>query len=167
MSLDGYIAGPGDDLDFLSIADAEGEDYGYGEFYKTVDTIIMGRKTFEWVYNKIGATPHPDKLTYVPTRNAKPDIGKTVFYTGNLKELVLRLKKEKGKNIYCDGGAEIVHELLKNKLIDEFIISIVPVLIGGGKKLFKEDQPWQKLKLSSVRNFKSGLVQLHYKTSDM
>lgn len=111
MSLDGYIAKPGDDLSFLSIVQKEGEDYGYAEFEKTVDTVIIGRKTFDWVMKEISRPPHPDKDTYVITRTERPPMGKTRFYTGDIKELVLRLKQEEGKDIYCDGGAEIVREL--------------------------------------------------------
>jgi len=164
MSLDGYISGLDDNLDFLSIVDIKDEDYGYGEFYDTIDTIIMGRKTFDQITKKISALPHPDKLTYIITRSEKPGIGETVFYTGDLKELVLELKKKIGKNIYCDGGAEIVNELLNHDLIDELIISVIPVLIGDGKKLFLDGRPEQKLELLSASSYKSGLSQLHYKT---
>ncbi len=82
--------------------------------------------------------PHADKNTYVVTRTKRPDQGKTVFYTGNLKELVAALRQQPGKNIFCDGGAEIVNTLLKDDLIDEFFISVVPVLLGDGTRLFKD-----------------------------
>ena len=162
VSLDGYIAKPGDDLSFLSIVQIKGEDYGYSEFIKTIDTVIMGRKTFDWVMKEISAVPHPDKETYIITRSPKPDIGKTKFFTGNLKKLVLNLKQMKGKNIYCDGGAEIVHEMLKYKLVDELIISVIPILLGNGVRLFKDGRPEQNLKLNLAQNYKSGLVQLRY-----
>lgn len=161
-SLDGYIAKPGDDLSFLSIVQKEGEDYGYAEFSKTVDTVIMGRKTFDWVFREIGGTPHPDKETFILTRTARPDIGKTKFYTGDLKDLILQLKSYEGRNIYCDGGAEIVDALLRERLLDECIVSIIPMLLGSGVKLFKDGIPEQRMKLLSARSFDTGLVQLHY-----
>ncbi|MDX5436326.1 MAG: dihydrofolate reductase family protein, partial [Pontibacter sp.] len=100
---------------------------------------------------------------YVITRTAKPSVGRTTFYTGNLTELVEQLKSENGKNIYCDGGAEIVNELLKSDLIDEFIISIVPILVGNGTRLFKNGRPEQQLELVNSKTFDTGLTQLHYK----
>jgi dihydrofolate reductase len=162
-SLDGYIAKPDNDLSFLSIVQREGQDYGYSEFVKSVDTVILGRKTYDWVMTQVAEFPHADKNAYVITRTARPAVGKTNFYTGNLKDLVLRLKDGKGKNIFIDGGAEIVNELLKEKLIDEFIISIIPVLVGGGTKLFKDGRPEQELQLISTKQFDTGLAQLHYK----
>ena len=161
-SLDGYITAPGDNLDFLDMVDSEGEDYGYFRFYKTVDTIIMGRRTFDWVTRVISGLPHPDKKTFIITRTERPAIGKTSFYTGPLKELVESLKHKKGRNIYCDGGAEIVNELLKHNLIDEIILSIIPVILGDGISLFNSDNKQKKLKLKNSQSYSSGLVQVHY-----
>ncbi|MFN3757113.1 dihydrofolate reductase family protein [Algoriphagus sp.] len=166
MSLDGYIAKPNDDLSFLSIVEKEGEDYGYSDFVSTVDTVILGRKTYDWVMKQVGEFPHADKNAYIITRTAKPTIGKTVFYTGDLTDLVIKLKSENGKNIFCDGGAEIVNELLKNDLLDEIIISVIPILVGNGTRLFKDGRPEQKLKLVNVKTFDTGLTQLHYKRAD-
>lgn len=165
-SLDGYIAKTNDDLDFLSIVQQEGEDYGYANFINTVDTVILGRKTYDWVMKNIREFPHADRNSYIITRKARPGFGKTIFYTGDLKELVLRLKNEKGENIFIDGGAEIVNELLKDNLIDEFIISVVPVFVGEGLKLFRDGRAEQKLKLINTKTFDTGLVQLHYQLAD-
>ncbi len=96
-SLDGYIAKPNDDLSFLSLVQSEGEDYGYETFSKAVDTVIMGRKTFEWVWKQISNVPHPNKETYIITRTKRPNIGKTKFYTGNLNDLVIKLKNSEGR----------------------------------------------------------------------
>lgn len=85
----------------------------------------------------------------------------------NLRDLVLKLKKEHGKTIFIDGGAEIVNELLNENLIDEFIISIIPVLVGNGTILFKDGRPEQKLQLITTKQFESGLIQLHYKLENV
>jgi dihydrofolate reductase len=166
MSLDGYIAKPNDDLSFLSIVEKDGEDYGYADFVSTIDTVILGRKTYDWVMKQVGEFPHADKNAYIITRTARPTIGKTIFYTGDLTDLVRTLKSENGKNIFCDGGAEIVNELLKNDLLDEIIISVIPILIGNGTRLFKDGRPEQKLKLVNVKTFDTGLTQLQYKRAD-
>lgn len=163
MSLDGYIAKPNDDLSFLSMVEQEGQDYGYAEFVNTVDTVIVGRKTYDKVLSMGFDFPHADKEAYIITRTPRASIGSVKFYTGDLKSLVDRLKSESGKNIFCDGGAEIVNELLKNDLIDEFIISVIPILVGSGTRLFNEGRPEQKLELVSAKSFDKGLTQLHYK----
>ncbi len=161
-SLDGYIAKPNDDLSFLYLVQQENQDYGYADFVSTIDTVILGRKTYDWVMGQVPEFPHADKSTYVITRSARPSVGKTQFYTGNLKELILKLKKESGKNIFIDGGAEVVTTLLKEKLIDELIISYIPILLGTGTALFKEGRPEQLLKFVSVKSFDKGLVQVRY-----
>ncbi|MGN6532398.1 MAG: dihydrofolate reductase family protein [Ginsengibacter sp.] len=164
-SLDGYIAKPNDDLSFLKLVGKEGEDYGYSEFTATIDTIIVGRKTYDYVLKEIGSSHYDNggRNIYVVTRTEKPGVGRTTFYTGDLTELVKQLKSGNGKNIYCDGGAEIINHLLINDLIDEFIISVIPVLLGNGTRLFKDNRPEQELELISSKSFETGLMQLHYK----
>jgi len=165
MSLDGYIAKPNDDLSFLKLVEKEGEDYGYAEFTETIDTLIIGRRTYDYVLKEIGSSHYDNghRDVYVITRTERPQVGRTIFYTGNLTELVKRLKSEKGKDIYCDGGAEVINELLKHDLIDEITISVVPVLLGNGTRLFKEGTPEQTLEFIKVKTFETGLIQLHYK----
>jgi len=162
-SLDGYIAKPNDDLSFLNRVQKEGEDYHYYDFIGSVDTVIIGRRTYDWVMSQVPEFPHADKESYVITRRNRPKQGNTTFYTGNLKELIAGLKAKSGKNIFCDGGAEIVNELLTAKLIDEMIISVIPVLLGEGIRLFKDGRLEQGIELISSTSFDTGLVQLHYK----
>lgn len=161
-SLDGYIAKPGDDLAFLDRVQKEGEDYGYANFMASVDAVIQGRKTYEWVLKHVPDFVHADKESYIITRTPRPAIDKISFYTGDLKELVLKLKQQPGKNIFVDGGAEIVNALLKEQLVDELIVSLIPVLLGDGTKLFNDGRPEQVLKFISAQTFDTGLVQLHY-----
>ena len=162
MSVDGYIAKPNDDLDFLSIVKSEDEDYGYSDFKKKIDTVIMGRRTYDWIMNLTPVFSHVNLKSYIITHQKKAPIGKTIFYNDDIKELIQTLKKKNGKNIFVDGGAEIVNLLLKDNLIDEYIISIIPVLLGDGIKLFKEGFQEQYLKLISSKQYEKGLVQLHY-----
>lgn len=164
-SVDGYIAKPNDDLEFLKLVEKEGEDYGYATFMENIDMIIIGRKTYDYVIKAIGTSYYDNgqRDVYVITRAKRPDTGRTTFYSGDLRSLVQQLKEEGGKNIYCDGGSEIIHELLQLDLIDEFIISIIPILVGSGTRLFKDNRPEQHLELVETKSFESGLVQLHYK----
>lgn len=164
-SLDGYIAQANDDLSFLKMVEKEGEDYGYAEFTDTIDTLIIGRKTYDYVVKAIGSSHYDngERTVYVITRSQRPSVGKTVFYTGDPGELVRRLKAEEGKNIYCDGGAEVIDALLKQDLVDEMIISIVPVLLGNGIRLFKDGRPEMPLELVQSKTFDTGLTQVHYR----
>ena len=132
----------------------------------SIDTVILGRKTYDWIMAVVDEFPHMDKISYIITRTERPSIGNINFYNGTLNSLVKKLKSEKGKNIFIDGGAEIVHELLKANLIDEFIISIIPILVGDGIKLFADGRPELKLKLVTLKKFETGLIQMHYERVD-
>ncbi len=162
MSIDGFIATKDGDLQFLSAVQIPGEDFGYGEFIQQVDTVILGRKTYDKVMSMTSEFPHLDKTTYVISRKKIDSNGSLHFYSGDLKNLVTSLKETSGKNIFVDGGAEIIHQLMLLDLIDEFIISIIPVLLGDGIRLFKDDRPEQKMKLRSSKSFASGLIQSHF-----
>ncbi len=164
-SVDGYIAKPGDDLSFLDRVHVPGEDYGYQAFMDTVDTVILGRRTYDWVLQQVDTFPHADRETYVITRTARPTTGKVQFYTGDLNALIHKLKSRQGGNIFCDGGAALVQALLKEKRLDELIISVIPVMVGEGIRLFQDGRPEQDLQLVSAQSYASGLVQLHYAVS--
>ena len=165
MSLDGYLATNDDDLSWLSIVENEGEDYGYSKFNDSVDTYIVGKKTYDVILSLTGgefpqASQHD---CYVITRQKIENIPGVTFYNGEIEKLILDLKQKPGKNIYCDGGAKIVQLLLQKNLIDEFIISVIPIILGDGKRLFLGDVPTQKLTALPPKVFPSGLIQLHYK----
>jgi len=162
MSLDGYIASPDNGLEFLSMVEEKDQDYSYKDFVNTVDTVIVGRKSYEKVLSMGMEYPLSNKDLYIITRTPRPAVGSTKFYTGNLKELVLNLKSQKGKSIYVDGGAEIANEMMMDNLIDEFYISIIPILLGNGISLFNNSRPQLPLKLVSTKSYNKGLVQLHY-----
>ncbi|MCU0346999.1 MAG: dihydrofolate reductase family protein [Saprospiraceae bacterium] len=162
-SLDGFIAKPGDDLSFLDAVQKEGEDYGYAAFTSQVDTVIMGRKTFDWVFKVLNDVPHPEKETFIITRTAREPIGRTQFFTGDVVELLRGLKAKPGGVIYCDGGAQLANTLYKAGLLDEIIISVIPVLLGGGVRLFQEGIPERQLELVGSKAYESGMVQVHYR----
>lgn len=162
MSIDGYIARPDGDISWLSSVEVPGEDYGYSQFINSVDTVILGRKTYEKVLSFGMPFPHSDKQCYIITHTPKPPEGTIEFYTGDIPVLVGALRSEQGKNIFVDGGAQIVNEFMKHQLVDEFIISIIPVFLGSGIQLFNDGRPEATMKLTNSQSFPSGLVQLHY-----
>jgi dihydrofolate reductase len=162
MSLDGYIAKDEDNLDFLSVVDTPGEDYGYADFLKNVDTLIWGRKTYDKVRSFGIDFPHRDKKCYVLSRTRSGRDENVEFYKGDVTDLIAQLRQQEGKAIYCDGGGQVVAALLKHALIDRLIISIIPHLVGNGIRLFYDHLPEQPLKLTRSITFPSGLVQLWY-----
>lgn len=161
-SVDGFIAGKNGDMTFLDPVQQAGEDYGYVDFIHSVDTVVMGRKTYDWVMGQVPEFPHADKETFIITHHRQPSQGKVRFHTGPLKELVQTLKTQSGGNIFVDGGAEIVNQLLKEGLVDELILSVIPVLLGDGVRLFHSGLPEQALRLVSSKAYEKGLVQLHF-----
>ncbi len=161
MSLDGYIAGPGDDISFLSMVEKEGEDYGYADFMKTVDTIFLGRRTYDKV-KETGFGYPGDKEVYIISHDTGFGDKALKYYSGPLKSLISDLRNRQGRNIYCDGGSEVLNQLLQDDLIDEFFISVIPVILGDGIRLFRDGHPALNLQLVSAREFDTGLVQLHY-----
>jgi len=166
LSLDGYIARPDGDLDWLSSVQIEGEDYGYADFIATIDAVIVGRKSYDKVLSMGVEFPHLDKECYVLTRSERADEGNLRFYNGDLGALVKRLKSTDGKNIFCDGGAEVIHQLLQLDVVDDFLLSIIPIFLGDGIRLFKNGRPELPLELVQTQSFASGLVQLHYRKAE-
>jgi dihydrofolate reductase len=161
-SLDGYIAAENDELSFLSIVERQGEDYGYNEFIKTVDTVIMGRKTYDKILSFGIDFPHRDKKCYVLSRTRTGVDENVEFFNGDISALIKSIRSTGGSDIFIDGGAELVFELMKLNLIDRYIISVIPVMLGNGTPLFKPGRPQQNLKLVDSKTYPSGLVQLWY-----
>ena len=166
MSLDGYIAKDRDNIDFLSVVDSEGEDYGYASFQKTVDTLIWGRKTYDKLLSFGIDFPHKDKKVFVLSRTRTGSDDNVTYHNGDIKELIAMLKKQEGKDIYIDGGGDLVYELLKESLIDKLIISVIPHLVGTGVRLFRDGRPEEFLKFRQCISYPTGLVQLWYDKSD-
>ena len=166
MSLDGFIATEDDNISWLSVVEKEGEDYGYSEFSKSIDTYIIGRKTYDKVLQLTGGVfPQAEEFDcYVITRQERANENGVTFYNGDLGKLISSFKSGDGKNIYCDGGGEIVKLLMRKNLIDEYIVSMVPIILGGGKRLFSGGTPEIHLTTQPLRQYDTGLVQLHYIT---
>jgi len=164
MSVDGFLATKDDDLSWLSIVEKEGEDYGYEYFYKDVDAYIVGKNTYDKILSLTGGfLPQAKNLDcYVITRQDIEDKEGVKFYNGDLETLINRLKAKEGKNIVCDGGGQIVKMLMDKNLIDEYIISVIPIFLGDGKRLFMGGINTLDLKALPCKYFDTGLVQLHY-----
>jgi dihydrofolate reductase len=161
-SLDGLITGKDESLDWLF----EDNDYGYNEFIETVDTLLMGYKSYKIVLSFGIDFPYKDKINYVFSRNHEHNDDNPVkFIKDPVPEFLANLRKEQGKDIWLVGGGQINTILLNNDLIDEMVISVHPAILGDGIKLFKGEANRKSFKLKSAKTFKSGLVQLVYTKS--
>ena len=165
-SLDGYIAHSDGDIDWLDSVARSDEDYGYAAFIETIDTVIMGRKTYEKVLSFGGEFSHADRDCYVLSRTERPSEGQIHFYSGSLDNLLDQIRSKPGKDIFIDGGSEAIALFREKGLIDSYTISIIPMLLGEGIPLFKENDKEQPLKLVEATTFDSGLVQLSYEPNN-
>ncbi|MBO0995999.1 dihydrofolate reductase family protein [Bacillus sp. SD088] len=162
VSLDGYIATKEESLEWLFKVEGEG-DNGISEFLNTIDTILMGKTTYDWIMEHEGdnSWPYADKDCYVFTRSSIANTQQVKFISPNIPDFVNELKKQAGKNIWMVGGGELLSSFLKENAVDEFIITVAPTLIGSGIPLFKNGDYHLELSLKKTRKF-NQFVELHY-----
>ncbi|MDE1798280.1 MAG: dihydrofolate reductase, partial [Candidatus Micrarchaeota archaeon] len=141
------------------------EDYGYRAFVSTVDAILWGRKTYAQALS-FGPFPDPShagKKHYVFTHKKKIKSSPSVeFVSSSPVSFVRRLKKQKGGPLWLMGGAHLIAPLHQAGLIDQYVITIIPVFLGSGIPLFLPGKTEQKLQLVAHEIFENGLVQLAY-----
>jgi dihydrofolate reductase len=132
-SADGYIARPDGDLDWLTSRPAPPGFYGMNAFMKTIDTLLLGRKTYE-VSLSLGGKFDPKTKTIVFSHNPPPpDAPAGVeFVNGAIGPIVSGLRDQPGKDMWLMGGGELIASFLDEKAIDEFVVSVIPVFIGDG-----------------------------------
>jgi dihydrofolate reductase len=160
ISLDGHIARPDGSVDFLFMP----KDYSMGPFFKTVDTALPGRKTYEVGLRMSGGSFSNYGLTcYVFSRTLSPGERPGVTIVNESpKSFVASLRKQKGKNIWHMGGGELAREFLKDDLIDELYIGIVPKLIGEGIPLFPGGFSERRFRLLENKTYSQSLISLTY-----
>ena len=157
-SLDGYIARSSGDINWLF----SDQDYGYAEFFARIDTVVMGRKTYEQSLG-FGEYPYKGKRGFVFSRTPRAPDQNVIFVAADPAAFASELKRRPGKDIWLVGGAQLVAECMKHGLVDEYIISVHPAVLGGGLPLFLPGFPEQKLEFIRSESFTSGLVQLSYR----
>ena len=169
VSLDGFIEGPHGEIDWC-IMDA---DMGFNEFLNDIDTILYGRKSYDlWgqytpgneasdMEREIWELVH-SKKKYVFSKSLTKIDNKVMVISDNISEEVDKIKKEPGKGIWLYGGASLITTFIDLGLVDEYRLSVHPVILGAGKPLFIDIKQRLGLKLVDTRTFSSGVVQLCY-----
>ena len=162
MSLDGLIAGPDDELDWLERGGGPPEDNGFAGFFASVDALLIGRRTWE-VVSRFPKWPYEDKPLFVLTHRPAQGRHGERFVDGAPAEVLATLGAQGVRRVYVDGG-RVVSQFLAAGLLDELTVSILPVVIGRGIRLFEDAGSERWLELVSSRVFGSGMVQLRYAT---
>ena len=160
ISLDGYIARPDGSVDFLFMP----KDYSMGPFFATIDTALMGRKTYDVALKMGGGSFNDSGLkSYVFSHSQPPGArGGVTFVKESLVPFVEKLRKQAGKNIWLMGGGELVRDFLKADLVDELYLGVVPLLLGEGLPLFPPGFPQREFSLLENKTFSKGLIALKY-----
>jgi dihydrofolate reductase len=161
-SADGFIARPNGSVDWLDRPRPKGN-YGIGGFYRSIDTCILGRKTYDFSVSFGRPEFFAGKKNYVFSRTLKKAASpKITIVDEDVSSFAKRLRGEKGKDIWLVGGAEVVAAFLDSAQVDEFIIHVIPRLIGEGIPLATPRQRSLPLKLLASKKFPDGVVKLHY-----
>jgi len=168
ISADGFIARPDGSVEWLDRPRPKGN-YGMNEFWKSVDTILLGRKTYDvaLAFQRDGVVRSvfdPRMKNYVFTRTLKPSdaVADVEFVDEPIKAFATRLRAGKGKDIWMMGGGGLIASFLDEGEMDEFIISVIPKFIGEGIPLIAPRHRHVPLHLISSKRFPDGVVQLHY-----
>lgn len=168
VSLDGFIAREDEnDLSWLHDAMAPKEDYGMCEFFKNLGAVIVGGRTYQMALARDGRWPGSKKTpSYVVTRTppapASPRITGLEFHSGDLAALVRAVKKKTDKDVWLMGGGLLTQGFLREGLLNEIALSLIPILLGGGVPLFGRIGKETKLRLAHSKAHPSGIVQLRY-----
>lgn len=160
VSLDGFIEGPNGEFDWCFTD----QDYGMNEFFQRVDALFIGRKSYE-VMQKMGegSVPGMPKLEEYVFSTSMTSVKKdAVLISGNAIEEARKIKNSKGKDIWLFGGASLTASLMEAGLVDEFWLSVHPILLGSGKPLFEGLKDRVLLELIDSKTYSTGLVSLTY-----
>src|SRR5579862_9903574 len=161
-SVDGYIDRSDGDVDWLDRPLPKGG-YGMEAFARSIDTVLWGRKTYDFAVKMGGLGVYGNVKHYVFSRHPPSDpLPEVKFVSGPIPEFVAGLRARKGKNIWMMGGASIIASFLDSGAIDEFSIHVIPVMIGEGIPLVAPRHRNIPLELISARSFSDGVVHLNY-----
>lgn len=166
-SADGFIARPDGDLAWLTSRPAPKGFYGMGEFARSIDTKVLGRRTYEESL-RLGAKFDPPTRYIVFSRHAPPvdaPLG-VEFVSEGIAPFVSRLREQPGKDIWLMGGGDLIASFLDQGAIDELVITVAPVFIGDGIPLMTRRHRHVPLELDSVEQFENGVVQLRYQVQN-
>ena len=162
-SLDGFIAGPGDDLSWLPEPDAGSVDSGYAEHMSKIGCLLFGRRTYDVVQTLGGWSYPPIPMLVATRRPLETDNPHVRAVSGDIEDLIARAREAaQGKDVYLDGG-HLIRQALDAGLVDHLIVTMIPIVLGEGIPLFAGCKMRHPLELQSHRQLDQGMVQLTYR----
>ena len=164
-SLDGFIAGPDGSVDWLPPIEPTGEDYGYQDFYATIDAVVMGSATYEQAQQQ-AAWPYAGKPCWVFTRQrryAKSSTVDVTFTAAPPEHIVTEIEGRGLKRAWIVGGGKLAASFRERNLITSYGIAIVPTILGSGIRLLEAKGALEKLMLTGCQTYPDGLVMLWYR----
>lgn len=164
-SLDGFIAREDGSLDWLEkLPNPNNVDYGYADFYATIDTVLMGRTTYEEILSFGVDWPYQNCNNYILTsnKNYQTKTENTALINTLDKESIEQIKQDSKKDIWIIGGGRVITEFLNLEVVDEMILCIIPTIIGSGIKLFPNNPKETEFDLVKSESFSTGAVLLTY-----
>jgi dihydrofolate reductase len=163
-TIDGFIAQKDGGIDFLHDERfaISNEDFGYQEFYDSISTTLMGNNTYQQVLDFDVPFPYPDKKNYVFSKSQKGEDENVTYINSDIATFVNDLKSKAEKDVWLVGGGQINTLLLEAGLIDEIIITLIPVILGEGIPLFPSSGGLKRLNLVSEQAYENGFVKVTY-----
>lgn len=160
-SVDGYIADANGGVDWLPQGGSD--DYGYAEFYAGVDALVMGRRTYDQVLS-FGEWPYAGKPVYVFTSHPPEDNPHGVEFVGaDPTDFMQSVAARHSGDVWLVGGGNLAEQFRRAGMIDEYLVFVIPVILGRGIPLFGGDAPLTRLELVGSQSYDGGLVMLHYR----
>ncbi|WP_313891827.1 dihydrofolate reductase family protein [Psychrobacillus sp.] len=159
-SIDGYIANNDGTLEWLETTEVEG-DSGYNSLVERIDTVVMGKGTYDVIRGFDVDYPYSEFKNYVFSKSASGSDKYATFIDEEVKTFIENIKQEPGKDIWLIGGGNLARAFFKENLIDEFQLAIAPIVLGKGISLYAGDDITQNYTLSKVEKL-GQLVMLHY-----
>lgn len=162
-SIDGRIAEPDGGIEWLSEFPINEEmNYGYKDFFASIDTIVMGGHSWREMSNLDAMGAYADKAVYVVSHHNWDEKENIKFITENITERIAALRNEPGKDIWLFGGGELISMLLAADLVDEMQIAYIPVILGEGVPLFPQQHKESKWKLIESKMYENSVLSVTY-----
>lgn len=162
-SIDGRIAESDGGMEWLSgFPITEEMNYGYKDFFASIDTIVMGGRSWREMSNMDAMGTYANKMIYVVSHHNWGEKGNIKFITENITERIAALRNEPGKDIWLFGGGELISILLAADLVDEMQIAYIPVILGQGISLFPEQPKESKWIIKGTKVYYSGILKVDY-----
>lgn len=159
-TVDGYIASTDGSIDWLTPFETSEQNRAYTAFYSTIDALVMGYTTYEQVLG-FGDWSYAGKMSYVLTNRKRSTNRSDIVFKNSIEAVLEEIQRQQWKRVWVVGGGKVASLFIELGLIDEYILTVIPMILGRGISLY-QSLSRQKLNLVNSKNYDSGAVELHY-----